>query len=181
MSTLIAFLYAIDIALYTFWGFRMDATVFFYMQYPSGAVTGIPAGLIIGQALIAIVYSCAAAWMFIRLIVPLCPDSPVKHQMLSMPAFLIVGGLLFLAIRGSVTTSTANVGMAYFSNKQFLNHSAINPVFSLIASIFKQQDFASQFQFFEEDKRENLFRSLLPCAYSDSVCLPEEKVELLRT
>lgn len=67
---------------------------------------------------------------------------------------------MFIAIRGGVTTSTANVGMVYYSQDQFLNHSAINPCFSLFSSLSKQQDFASQFDFFPEDKRQELASDL---------------------
>ena len=67
---------------------------------------------------------------------------------------------MFIPIRGGVTTSTANVGMVYFSRNQFLNHSAINPCFSLIASLSKQQDFAAQFDFFPEEKRKEIVGTL---------------------
>ena len=52
--------------------------------------------------------------------------------------------------------------MVYFSQNQFLNHSAINPCFSLIASLSKQQDFASQFNFFPEEERKEIMGTLSP-------------------
>lgn len=176
-ATIIAMLFAADVALYTFWGFRLDATVLFYMQFPSGAATSVPATLFIRQALMAAVYAFAAAWMFSRFVTPLMPDSRVPKRGRATIVMLIAGGLLFFPIRGSVTTSTANVGMVYFSNKQFLNHAAINPAFSLVYSLYKQQDFASQFQFFPEEKRERIFNSLLPV----DTCRTAGKVELLNT
>ncbi|MDR1919825.1 MAG: sulfatase-like hydrolase/transferase [Tannerellaceae bacterium] len=181
IALLIAMLFAADVALYTFWGFRLDATVLFYIQFPSGAATSVPASLFIRQALLVVAYALAATWMFNRAIVPLMPDSPVRRKGYASLALLIVGGLLFLPLRGYITTSKAHVGMVYFSNKQFLNHSAINPAFSLISSLYKQQDFASQFQFFPEEKREELFHSLLPVLPQDSLCSPAERVELLNT
>src|SRR5699024_10707370 len=54
----------------------------------------------------------------------------------------------------------ANVGMVYFSQNQFLNHSAINPCFGLIASLSKQQDFAAQFNFFPEEERKEVMETL---------------------
>ena len=50
--------------------------------------------------------------------------------------------------------------MVYFSQNQFLNHSAINPCFSLIASLSKQQDFAAQFNFFPEEERKEVMETL---------------------
>jgi hypothetical protein len=155
MATLVAMIFAADVALYTFWGFRMDATVFFYIQFPSGAMTSVPVGLLIRQVLFVIAYAGATTWMFCFVVRKLFPEAPAGRPLPATLILVLAGGLLFLPIRGSVTTSTANIGMVYFSDNQFLNHSAINPVFSLTTSLFKQQDFASQFQFFPEEKQKN--------------------------
>ncbi|MDR1201804.1 MAG: sulfatase-like hydrolase/transferase [Tannerellaceae bacterium] len=161
MAVLVAAIFAVDVALYAFWGFRLDATIFFYMQSPSDAMASIPVGLFIRQMILFIVYAFAIFRLFSRYIIPLLPDTPVKKRMLNTFTFLLVGGILFLPIRGGITTSTANVGMVYFGNNQFLNHSAINPTFSLMASLSKQQDFASQFNFFPEEERKELVESLI--------------------
>jgi phosphoglycerol transferase MdoB-like AlkP superfamily enzyme len=168
-AALIATIFAADVALYTFWGFRLDATVFFYIQYPSGAMASIPEALIIRQALFLIAYAFATAWFFNRGVLRLLPATPVKQRVGGTLLLLIAGGLLFLPIRGSVTTSSANVGMVYFSNKQFLNHAAINPAFSLTASLFKQQDFATQFQFFPEDKRAEIYETLHETSHDETL------------
>jgi phosphoglycerol transferase MdoB-like AlkP superfamily enzyme len=181
MAVAVAMIFAGDVALYTFWGFRLDATVLFYIQFPSGAAISVPAGLLARQVILVVVYAFATTWMFNALIVPILPDRTVKKKALSAIALLVAGGLLFLPVWGSVTTSAAKVGRVYFSHKQFLNHSAINPVFSLIASLFKQQDFASQFRFFPEEKREKLFRSLYPTLPPDSARHAAGKTELLNT
>ncbi|MCD7935334.1 MAG: LTA synthase family protein, partial [Tannerellaceae bacterium] len=76
--------------------------------------------------------------------------------------YVLLAGLLFVVMRGGITTSTANVGRVYHSPDNFLNHAAINPCFSLLASLSKSDDFASQFRFLEEPRREELFRELFP-------------------
>jgi phosphoglycerol transferase MdoB-like AlkP superfamily enzyme len=176
----VALIFAGDVALYTFWGFRLDATVLFYMQFPSGAAGSVPPGILIRQILLVTIYALAATWLFHRWIVPLMPVAPVRKRCRSTAVLLLAAGLLFLPIRGSVTASTANVGMVYFSHRQFLNHAAVNPAFSLIASLFKQQDFAAQFQFFPEEKRSELVHHLLPPP-SDSAAPPTEHDTLLNT
>lgn len=85
-----------------------------------------------------------------------------------------MGGVIFIVIRGGVTESTSNVGQAYFCNDEFLNHSAINPDFSLLSSISKTTDFSQQFNFFDEEKRASLFEGL----YADT---GENEVSLLTT
>jgi phosphoglycerol transferase MdoB-like AlkP superfamily enzyme len=141
----------------------------------------VPTGLFLQQAALAALYTFAPVRLFWRWIIPRFPDRPAGHKAGALAALVLMGGLLFLPMRGSVTTSTANVGMVYFSNRPFLNHAAINPVFSLAASLSKQQDFASQFRFFSEEKRGEVCRSLLPQPAADSPCLAEAEESLLNT
>lgn len=157
----IAAIFAVDEGLYGFWRFRLDATLFFYLQSPKDALASVPVGMFVVQCLTFLLYAAAIYWFFARLIVPLAPEAPVSRRVGGSLLMVVLAGLLFIPIRGGVTTSTANVGMVYFSRNQFLNHAAINPCFSLIASLSKQQDFASQFDFFPEEKRKALFDILV--------------------
>lgn len=160
MAVLVAAIFAVDVALYGYWGFRLDATLFFYLQSPADAMASVPMGQFFGQLLMFLVYAFGIYWLLKRLIVPLFPETPVRRRLGGSLVVLLLGGILFIPIRGGVTTSTANVGMVYFSKNQFLNHSAINPCFSLLASLSKQQDFAAQFNFFPEEERREIFDGL---------------------
>ncbi len=162
MAVLIAAIFAVDVALYGYWGFRLDATLFFYLQSPGDAMASVPVGQFFAQLLMFAVYACGIYWVLKRFIVPLFPETQVRKRLGGSLVILLLGGILFIPIRGGVTTSTANVGMVYFSKNQFLNHSAINPCFSLIASLSKQQDFASQFNFFPEEERKEIIEALSP-------------------
>ena len=187
MGILVSAIFSVDVALYSFWGFRLDATLFFYLQSPADAMASVPLGMFFIQLLVFVAYTLSIyAWFtFILRFAPVKPSFPPTglEQLGSTFAILLAGGILFIPIRGGVTTSTANVGMVYFSQNQFLNHSAINPCFSLIASLSKQQDFASQFDFYPEEKRKALFDTLIQA--QDSLCpgdsIPTEPVKLLTT
>lgn len=179
MSLLIAAIFAVDVALYGYWGFRLDATLFFYLQSPADAMASVPIGSFLLQFALFLIYAYGMFWVFKRFIIPLFPTTAVRMRLGGTIMVLLVGGILFIPIRGGVTTSTANVGMVYFSKKQFLNHSAINPAFSLLASLSKQQDFAAQFNFFPEDERAERYTSLT--AHNDSLTNNTEKTELLST
>ncbi len=187
MGILVSAIFSVDVALYSFWGFRLDATLFFYLQSPADAMASVPLGMFFIQLLVFVAYALGIyAWFtFILRFAPVKPSFPPTglEQLGSTFAILLAGGILFIPIRGGVTTSTANVGMVYFSQNQFLNHSAINPCFSLIASLSKQQDFASQFDFYPEEKRKALFDTLIQA--QDSLCpgdsIPTEPVKLLTT
>lgn len=162
MSILVAAIFAVDVALYGFWGFRLDATPLFYLQSPKDAMASIPGYMFITQTILFVAYAYGIYWLFKRYVLSWVPEKMVRKRLRGTLVMLLLGGILFLPIRGGVTTSTANVGMVYFSNNQFLNHAAINPCFSLIASLAKQQDFSSQFDFFPEEERKVLFESVFP-------------------
>ena len=162
MAVLIAAIFSVDVALYGYWGFRLDATLFFYLQSPGDAMASVPLGQFFAQLLMFAVYAFGIYWVLKRFIVPLFPETLVRKRLGGSLIIILSGGILFIPIRGGVTTSTANVGMVYFSQNQFLNHSAINPCFSLIASLSKQQDFAAQFNFFPEEERKEVMDTLSP-------------------
>jgi phosphoglycerol transferase MdoB-like AlkP superfamily enzyme len=174
----VAAIFAVDIALYAAWGFRIDANIFFYMQSPGEVTASVTPLFIIRQALLMAVYAVIIYLPFSRFILHLFPDGRGR-PMPTVVFFLVAGGMMFVPIRGGVTTSTANVGMVYFSDDQFLNHSAINPVFSLASSLENNEDFASKFQFFPDDERKDLVASLL--AGNANGITDDHKPELLNT
>ena len=70
----------------------------------------------------------------------------VAHQLWTTLLYILLGGLMFLGIRGGVTVSSMNTGKAYFSERQELNHAAVNPMFSLMESLLHESNFASQYR-----------------------------------
>lgn len=82
-----------------------------------------------------------------------------KKSILSFACLLLLAASLFIPIRGGFTVSTMNVGKVYFSDRMALNHAAINPVFSLMSSLSKSEDFSSQYRF-SNWKRPMLFLNL---------------------
>ena len=169
VACIISLIFVVDIALYPYWGFRLDATPLFYLQSPSDALASAPASTLILQTLVFVVYTYGIFWALKRFVLPLMPEQYVKKMFSNSVQLVLLGGILFIPIRGGVTTSTANVGMVYFSKNQFLNHSAINPCFSFLASLFKQQDFAAQYNYFSESQRSKIFKKLTNQPQGDSI------------
>ena len=169
VACIISLIFVVDIALYPYWGFRLDATPLFYLQSPSDALASAPASTLILQTLVFVVYTYGIFWALKRFVLPLMPEQYVKKMFSNSAQLVLLGGILFIPIRGGVTTSTANVGMVYFSKNQFLNHSAINPCFSFLASLSKQQDFAAQYNYFNESKRSKIFKKLTNQPQGDSI------------
>lgn len=169
VACIISLIFVVDIALYPYWGFRLDATPLFYLQSPSDALASAPASTLILQTLVFVVYTYGIFCALKRFVLPLMPEQYVKKMFSNSVQLVLLGGILFIPIRGGVTTSTANVGMVYFSKNQFLNHSAINPCFSFLASLSKQQDFAAQYNYFNESKRSKIFKKLTNQPQGDSI------------
>ena len=67
---------------------------------------------------------------------------------------------MFLGIRGGVTVSSMNTGKAYFSERQELNHAAVNPMFSLMESLLHESNFASQYRFLDDQEATAIFREM---------------------
>lgn len=179
MAILVAVIFVVDLGLYGFWGFRIDSTVLFYLQSSiKDSLASVPIREAAFLTFVALIYIYVIYWLFSKLILFWTPTRWAKHQIAGSIVMLLFGGLMFIAIRGGVTTSTANVGMVYFSQNQFLNHAAINPNFSLLTSLSKQQDFASQFDFYPEEERAERFTALVPSATESA---PVKTKELLKT
>ncbi len=157
---LISAIFVVDVALYSYWGFRLDGTVLFYLQSPKDAMASVPMRLFVQQIVAFLIYALFIYYYLSKCLLPLVPTGWVKRQIPASLSIILLGGLMFIPIRGGVTTSTANVGMVYFSNNQFLNHSAINPCFSLLSSAFKQENFEEQFDFFPEEERAAVMEEL---------------------
>ena len=155
-----AIIFVADMALYPFWGFKLDASVFFYLDSPKNAAASVSTGFLLTHIAVILLLTALTALPLIRITPPQLPA--VRHRIGGSLGMLLTAGLLFVLIRGGVTESTANIGQVYFCNDQFLNHSAVNPAFSLLSSAGKTKDFADQFNFFEEPQRRALFEGLYP-------------------
>ena len=149
-----------DTCLYGFWGIKLDGTVFNYLSQPGGAVNSVSASYI-ALVLIAALLTGALIFVWLSRLPKLAEqESRPRPRLLRTALMVLVGGLLFLAIRGGVGRSTANVGMVYYSDRLYLNHCAVNPVFSVVSSLFKTKDFASEHNVFPEEERARLFADL---------------------
>ena len=175
IGVVVALIFTVDEALYGYWNFRIDSTIFFYLKSPTNAMASVPLKTFVVQFIKTIIIFSLIFWLFKRFIIPVLPKKTTIKKWQTLSFGIVLAGIVFIAIRGGVTTSTANVGMVYFSKDQFLNHAAINPCFSLLTSLTKRNDFSSQFQFFPEEKRQQLFYPLYPIS-SDILNIDENKL-----
>ena len=166
-AALISIIFVVDMALYTFWGFKLDASVFLYIDSPKEALASVSVGFILLRILAIVLLIALNCWVLLKITPSVL--TATRKRIAGTAGMLLLGGVLFIIIRGGVTESTSNIGQVYFSNEPFLNHSAVNPDFSLLSSMGKSQDFASEFNFFDEEKRAALFDGLYPTTDGDSI------------
>lgn len=147
-----------DAFLYEFWKFKLNAAVFSYMQSASGTTNSVSLPFLLTRTAAFIVAIGLIGYLLVRI----TPShlSATTHRIRKSAGMVLLAGVIFLCIRGSIGTSTMNVGVAYYSPHLFLNHAAVNPAFSLLSSISKTKDFSSQFDYFPEEERAVLFDSL---------------------
>lgn len=151
LSVLTAFFCVLDILLYPAWGFRLDATPFFYMQSPTAAAASGTTSdyLIYGSTLILL--TTFLIFTFVKLLRKVYSFIQKKSKtnfdgiVFNLVPLLIFIGLVVLAIRGGVGVSTMNPGRVYFSDKLYFNHLALNPNWNLIYSIQKTDDFSEYY------------------------------------
>ena len=160
-ALVLSLIFVSDISLYPFWQFKLDASVFLYLDSPGEATASVSTGYLI----IRILAIAACAVIVYALLNRTTPKSfgiqEERRRKITAPliAVILAGGLIFLAMRGGVKESVMNVGRAYFSDRQFLNHSAVNPAFSLFSSIGKSRDFSRQYRFMDKEKADVYFDS----------------------
>lgn len=173
LSAVLAVIFVSDTGLYAFWSFKLDGTALSYLDSPRGVLASVSAGYAVGAVLAILSLALAQYWALSR--VGRCAPQ-YNHLSLSRRAarvgiLVLCGGLLFLAIRGGVGKSTANVGMVYFSSRQYLNHSAVNPAFSLFYSLRKAQRFGQECNYYDEAQRSRLFATT---SYAQAAFDPRE-------
>lgn len=192
VSLLLSLIFTVDVGLYEYWGFRLDATpLFYFFSSPKDAVASVSVWMVLGGIGAMLLYAALlyAVFYVVLLRKKLLLRMKLPYRRLRVSgALLLLTGLLFIPIRGGFTVSTMNVGKVYFSSDQRLNHAAINPAFSLMESLAKQKDFSKQYRFMEAAEADELFRGMLDPAVSgirvagtDSLRLPADSLPALFT
>lgn len=161
IGVLLAAIIVGDIALYPFWKFKLNAIVLSYLTSPEGTTNSVSLGFILSRLAAMGVVAAGVAFVCVKL----TPRhlSPTRHRVGASLAMTLMAGLLFVCIRGGVQEGTMNVGVAYYSQRLYLNHAAVNPAFSLLSSLLHAQgDLSRQYDYLTEARRDEVFRGLYP-------------------
>lgn len=170
VAVVMGLIFVSDMILYKYWGFRLDSTPLFYLKTPKDAFAS--ADLItIFLGLLAVVVIISALFFFFYHILIKSGKNIKKpfYRSKTTIVLLLLTGFLFIPIRGGFSVSTMNVGWAYFSDKMELNHAAINPCFSLMESLSREQSFEDQYRFMKADEAAREFVKMKDQAPADSI------------
>ena len=158
-----------DTSLYPFWGFKLDASCLQYLSTPTEAMASVSAGYMVVRFVV---------WLLAAFIIykgyPVFRLRPASKKLLRTLFYLLLLPVVVIGIRGGMHESTTNIGQVYFSQNQFLNHSAVNPVFSFLSSLEKTASDIPEYHFMEEPERAALMRDIYPT-------VSEQPDTLLRT
>lgn len=161
VALVLALIFCSDAVLYPFWGFKLDSSVFFYLRTPAEAFASIA----VWQTVVSFAVVLVLTWLIWRLLSGALKPQDIPFNAVIMRVtlsffYIILFLPLLVAARGGLKESTMNVGHAYFSSDQYLNHSAVNPAFSLLSSVSKTSDYSAWYDYFEENERSSLFEGL---------------------
>lgn len=172
--------FLLNASLYPYWKYPLDSTpLFYFFTSPADAIASVSIWQVILSIVILIVLTIGV-WFTLRMRGEKrrCYsrysygyggfgsgkrnrfDDFDRHRGRTSIILLLLTGLLFLPIRGGITVSTMNTGQAYYSQNAYLNHSAVNPLFSLFESITHQEDFASQYRFMKDKEADKIFATM---------------------
>ena len=172
--------FLLNASLYPYWKYPLDSTpLFYFFTSPADAIASVSIWQVILSIVILIVLTIGV-WFTLRMRGEKRQqysrysygyggfgsgkrkrfDDFDRHRGRTSIILLLLTGLLFLPIRGGITVSTMNTGQVYYSQNAYLNHSAVNPLFSLLESITHQEDLASQYRFMKDKEADKIFATM---------------------
>ena len=170
VSLLISIDFVVDLVLYRYWGFRLDATPLFYIKSPKDALASANWTTNILGFLFILIIARLLYYIFQRFLANKNVAPVLQKQKLYVAlALLFSTALLFLPIRGGVSVSTMNVGKVYFSDRKELNHAAINPLFSFFEALSFESGFDKQYRFMKAEEAKSIFATVVDQPASDSI------------
>ena len=134
-----------DTSLYPFWGFKLDASCLQYLETPEEAGASVSGFYLAIRILLVLVCGFGIWWLYAH--IPLWNRKP-KNRILTTIVGVLLIPVIVIGIRGGMDESTTTIGQVYYSQNQFLNHSAVNPVFSFFESFEKTVSEIVEYPFF---------------------------------
>ena len=159
-------IYIVDTGLFAFWNFKIDATIFNYLDSPAEVVASVSTLYVIVGITCILATVVAIYFLYAKTLSKQMAERlgqlrlNTTKRIAGTIAHLLLGGVLFLFIRGGTDVSTANPGMVYFSDNAFINSAAVNPAFNLFYSLSKVKDFSERANFYSAEELKEKYDAL---------------------
>lgn len=151
--------YIANLGLYGYWSFPLDNTPLLYVKTsPSDAL----ASLTWWQLLVIPLVIILVAAVIYKAASNLYPKKlrNMNGRVVESVLLILLTALLLLPIRGGVGTGTNHTGSVYFSSNIWLNHAAVNPVFSFVEAVVHQEEIGTKYRFMEDKEASALFDTM---------------------
>ena len=173
MALAFSLAFVADTSLYAFWGFKLDASCLDYLSTPTEAMASVTTLYLLVRILLILFTFFLIFMAYSRL----CGTPATRTALtgkedgshgsrgrLSLEAcvYALMIPFVIIGIRGGIGESTTNIGQVYYSQQQFLNHAAVNPVFSFLASFEKTASYIPDYHFDDDEKCQQVIHELFP-------------------
>lgn len=129
-----------ELGVYPEWKTKLSAKALQYLRRPDEAFLSIPSGLFLNLFGIAVLVAFLGGYLYRRFLARGFAIARV-HPLKAVAFILISGALLFTGMRGGIGPIPISPSAAYFSQKSFLNHAAVNTGFNLAISLLESNKF----------------------------------------
>ena len=172
MAIALSLAFVADTSLYKFWQFKLEASCLQYLETPTEAMASVSGGYLALRIVIWLVVALLIYMAYRATIGPLRTMRPLplscKSAASGLLALLVFAPLFVIGIRGGLDESVTNIGQVYYSQNQFLNHSAVNPVFNFIDSMDKTGVEIVDYNFYSKEECQQLTDGLYPTTSVDT-------------
>ena len=173
MALAFSLAFVADTSLYAFWGFKLDASCLDYLSTPTEAMASVTTLYLLVRILLILLTFFLVFMAYSRL----CGTPATRTALtgkedgshgsrgrlsLEVCIYALMIPFIIIGIRGGIGESTTNIGQVYYSQQQFLNHAAVNPVFSFLASFEKTASYIPDYHFDDDEKCQQLIHELFP-------------------
>ena len=160
IAIILSLAFVTDTSLYEFWLFKLDASCLQYLETPTEAMASVSMVYILFRIICVLVIATLFYWIYDKLTTQSQKQTAQSQKLIATLVAILLIPLIIIGIRGGLDESTTNIGQVYFSQNQFLNHSAVNPVFSFIASFEKTASNNVSYRFMDDDECQHIVSEL---------------------
>ena len=159
IATALMLAFIADTSLYSFWGYKLDGSCLQYLETPAEMRASVSGFYMAIRLVILFLGTYALWWLYSH--IRLWSKKPQNNTAATIIDLLLIP-VFIVGIRGGLDESTTNIGQVYYSQNQFLNHSAVNPVFNFFESFEKTVSEIVEYPFFDDAKCQALLKDCYP-------------------